>query len=389
LAKIFLKKNEERRIKNGHLWIFSNEIKTAEGEAQNGDIIEAYDSSNKLLGHGFYNRYSLISVRLLAPYFSDSIEIYIRTALLKAYSYRQLVYPSRNSFRLAFSESDSLPGLIIDKYNDTYVMQVYSAGMQKNIEHIIRVLVEEFKAKNIFTKNESYFRKLEGLEEKDEVYLGERAEEIIDDGSIKYKIDPVTSQKTGFYFDQCDNRNYIEQFIYGKNVLDAFCNSGGFGFHAMKAGAGQVTFVDSSETEIKNAKQNYELNSFDRNHEFVTGDVFEYFKKCIFENTKYEVVILDPPAFAKSKKSLPTALKGYVKLNRLALQCTSENGFLITSSCSHHVSKENFISTVNAASLKSDRMLQLIHFAGASLDHPVLPAMEETSYLKFAVFRVC
>ena len=340
------------------------------------------------LGSGFYNKNSLIAVRLLGSEFDVDFPAYAASALKKAYSLRKQFYPNRDSFRFVFSESDFMPGLIIDKYNNTFVLQIYSYGMQKNIQPVIDILKSEYKAENIFTRNEHYFRKLEGLPEENEVYYGSLKDEIIDDGEIKYKINFTNSQKTGFYFDQGDNRKFIEKIVSEKSVLDAFCNSGGFGLHAVFAGAASVTFVDSSGTEIENAKQNFELNGLNSKAEFVEEDVFDYLEKSVNENRFFDIVILDPPAFAKNKKSVPSALKGYTKLNKLALQIIHKNGYLVTSSCSHHIGLSDFIDAVNTASVKSGRRVQLIHLSGASLDHPRLPAMPETAYLKFAVFKM-
>ncbi len=388
MAKIFLKKNEDKRIKLGHLWVFSNEIAKMEGEAENGEICALYDAAGTKLGEGFYNKNSLISLRLLNKSYDGDFTAYARKMIMDALELRRTFYPNRNSYRLIFSESDFMPGLIIDKYNDTYVLQVYCFGMQKNIISVVNVLKDDLGAKNIFSKNEGYFRKLEGLPEIDHGYIGVIGEEVIDDGKMKYEIDLSSSQKTGFYFDQCDNRDFIEKIVKGKKVLDAFCNSGGFGLHAAFAGASWVTFLDSSAAEIKNAWRNFSLNSLIAETEFVTGDIFEFLQKSIDAGRKFDVVMIDPPAFAKSRKSFPTALKGYTKLNKLALSLVSESGYLVTSSCSHHVKKEDFFQTITSAAQKAARELQLIHYNGASLDHPELPAMEETAYLKFAVFRV-
>lgn len=388
MVKLFLKKNEERRIKSGHLWVFSNEIGKIDGNALSGNIVDVFDYKENLLGTGLYNKNSLIAVRLLGNEFERNFSAYASSALKKAYALRKQFYPDRESFRFVFSESDFMPGLIIDKYNNTFVLQIYSFGMQKNIQPIIDVLKSDYKAENIFTRHESYFRKLEGLPEEDAVYLGSVKDEVIDDGEIKYKINFTNSQKTGFYFDQTDNRKFIEKFVNGKSVLDAFCNSGGFGLHSAFAGAASVTFVDSSAVEIENAKQNFDLNELKSEVEFMEEDVFDYLEKCTSINKSFDVVMLDPPAFAKNKKSIPSALKGYTKLNKLALQIINEEGYLATSSCSHHISKNDFIGAVNSASSKSGKRIQLIHLAGASLDHPQLPAMPETSYLKFAVFKV-
>lgn len=386
--KILLKKNEERRIRAGHLWVFSNEIQKHYANVSSGDIVEVFDNSGDLLGSGFYNKNSLIAVRLFGREYDGDLASYISSSIKKAYSLRKQFYPNRESFRLVFSESDYLPGLIIDKYNNTYVLQVYAFGMQKNIELIAEVLKTEFNAENIFTRNEPYYRKLEGLPEEDEVYLGSVTNEVIDDGDLKYKIDFPNSQKTGFYFDQSDNRKFIERIAKDKSVLDAFCNSGGFGMHASFAGASRVVFADSSKTEIENAKNNFELNGLKTETEFIETDIFDYMEKCSSGNRKFDVVMLDPPAFAKSRKSIPTAIKGYIKLNKMALKIVKNGGYLVTSSCSHHINQSDFLDAVNSASSKSGRTIQQIYFNGASLDHPRLPAMEETAYLKFAVFRV-
>jgi 23S rRNA (cytosine1962-C5)-methyltransferase len=386
--KLILKKNEERRIKSGHLWIFSNEIEKVVDDPDNGDMVEVYNANKEFLGTAFYNRNSLISGRILSFNREDDFKSYVKAKILKAYSLRKEFYPNTESFRLVFSESDFLPGLIIDKYNQTFVLQIYSFGMQKNIQSIVEVLKENLNAENIFSKNEEYFRRLEGLPEKDELYLGDIKTEIINDGTIEFEIDFQKGQKTGFYFDQRDNRIFIEKITKDKNVIDAFCNSGGFGLHASKAGAESVTYVDSSSFEIESAKQNFKLNLFSNKSEFVLSDVFDYFEKLSAEIKKYDVVMIDPPAFTKSKKNLRTAIKGYEKLNKLALQLVKKEGFLVTSSCSHHLNKDEFIQIISRAAIKAQKKIQLIHFSGASLDHPQLPAMSETSYLKFAVFRV-
>ena len=388
MTKVILRKNEERRVKHGHLWIFSNEIAKVEGEVSIGDVVQVYDSRNNFVGCGFYNPNSLIAVRIISHEEEVDLEKLFRERLHSAYNFRKSVYPNRNSFRMVFSESDFLPGLIIDKYNDTFVLQVYSAGIEKNIEFIVKILTEDFSAKNIFTKGEEYFRKLEGLPLENKIYLGEMKEEIIQDGSVKYKINFSTGHKTGFYFDQCDNREFFGKLCEDKSVLDCFCNSGGFGLHAAKGNAKSVEFVDSSSEEIKNAQENFSLNGFSCNAEFIQSDVFDYLEKCKVENKTFDVINLDPPAFAKSKKTLATAIKGYEKLNRLAMDLLKDNGLLFTSSCSHHLKEEMFLNAINNAALKAVRRIQLFYLNNASLDHPSLPAMEETVYLKFASLKL-
>lgn len=387
MAAVFLKKNESRRIRNGHLWVFSNEIAKTEGGPETGALVELYDNKD-YLGTGFYNKNSLITLRLLSPVYKEDLAEYIRETITNAYELRKNFYPNRDSFRLVFSESDFLPGLIIDKYNNTFVLQVYSFGMNENIQMVVDVLKTELNAENIFTRNDPYFRKLEGLPEDDTVYLGEIGIETIDDGKLKYRIDFASSQKTGFYFDQCDNREFVERLTNGKTVLDAFCNSGGFGMHAATAGAGYVTFLDSSAGEITNAEKNFTLNGLESETDFINMDVFDYLQKSIDAGRTFDVVMVDPPAFAKSRKSIPTALKGYAKLNKMAASCVGVNGYLVTSSCSHHINRDDFIEAVVSGAAKAGKQLQQIHLSGPSMDHPILPAMAETTYLKFAVFKV-
>jgi 23S rRNA (cytosine1962-C5)-methyltransferase len=387
LPKLFLKRHEDRRIKDGHQWIFSNEIDGINGTAENGDLVDVYDSIENFLGTGFYNKNSLIAVRMLSDIRFDDIYLLLREKIQNAYTLRKTFYPDLEAFRMVFSESDFLPGLIIDKYNNTFVLQIYSFGMQKNIEQIVKILKEDFSAENIFTKQEMYFRKLEGLAEEDEIFLGKMKKELITDGSIKYNIDFEKGQKTGFYFDQRDNRFEIEKIIKGKRVVDAFSNSGGFGLHAAKAGAASVLFVDSSETEIENAKKNFKTNRLKTEAEYLVEDVFDCLYRLVGEQKKYDVVMIDPPAFAKSKKTVAIAMKGYEKINKRALQLI-DDGFLVTSSCSHHIGKDEFFQIIINAARKSRRKIQLVYYNGASADHPELPAMPETTYLKFAVFKV-
>lgn len=388
MGKIFLKKNADRRLKSGHLWIFSNEIAQTDNHIENGEVVEVFDFKGIFLALGFFNENSLISVRIISYSRNLDLPKIFEEKINFAYKLRKELYPHRNSYRMVFSESDFLPGLIIDKYNDSFVLQVNSFGMSRNIHHVVNILRTNFNAKNIFTKNDFYLRKLEGLAEEDSVYLGERCLEIIDDGSIKYKIDFVQSQKTGFYFDQSDNRFFIEKIVKGKKTADVFSNCGGFGMHALKAGALSVDFVDSSAREIENVKVNLKLNGLKGKFDFYVCDAFDFLMDAAKVGNQYDVVMLDPPAFAKSKKNLRVAEKGYEKINKLALQLIKNEGYLVTSSCSYHLSKDLFLDCINRAAAKSSKKIQMVHINGASLDHPMLPSMEETSYLKFAVFKV-
>lgn len=388
MKKIKLKKNEDKRLRNGHLWVFSNEVMKTEGDPINGDLVEVYDSKDQFVGCGFFNKNSLIALRLISKSKVDDLKDLFNKRIANAYELRKSFYPNRESFRMVFSESDYLPGLIIDKYNDSFVLQINSCGIENNILLILEILKNKFNAKNIFSKNDFYLRRMEGLAEEDTAYYGAAGIEVIDDGYIKYKIDFNESQKTGFYFDQSDNRFFVEKIVEGKNVADVFSNCGGFGMHALKAGAKSVDFIDSSSREIDKVKENLSLNKLDDNSICYVKDAFDFLEENKVTCKKYDIVMLDPPAFAKNKKSLPSAEKGYEKLNRLALQIVNDGGYLVTSSCSYHMKKDNFLSCIDKAALKTSNALQIIKLSGASLDHPQLLGMEETSYLKFVVFRV-
>lgn len=388
MKKIKLKKNEDKRLRNGHLWVFSNEVMKTEGDPINGDLVEVYDSKDQFVGCGFFNKNSLIALRLISKSKVDDLKDLFNKRIANAYELRKSFYPNRESFRMVFSESDYLPGLIIDKYNDSFVLQINSCGIENNILLILEILKNKFNAKNIFSKNDFYLRRMEGLAEEDTAYYGAAGIEVIDDGYIKYKIDFNESQKTGFYFDQSDNRFFVEKIVEGKNVADVFSNCGGFGMHALKAGAKSVDFIDSSSREIDKVKENLSLNKLDDNSICYVKDAFDFIEENKVTCKKYDIVMLDPPAFAKNKKSLPSAEKGYEKLNRLALQIVNDGGYLVTSSCSYHMKKDNFLSCIDKAALKTSNALQIIKLSGASLDHPQLLGMEETSYLKFVVFRV-
>lgn len=385
---VVIKSKEEFRLLKGHLWIFSNEIFSIDGNPENGDIVNIYNSRNKLLGSGFFNKNSLIAVRKLSDSPIEDLRELFRIRILNAVKYRESIYPERDSYRIVFGESDFLPGLIIDKFNRTFVLQINSYGMQKNIDMIVDILKSDFVAENIFTKNEANFRTLEGLPPDDTIYIGEKGEEIINDGKINFKIDFNHSQKTGLFFDQSDNRFFIEKLVNGKRVIDGFCNSGGFGLHALSGGAALVDFVDSSLNEIKSAEINFRMNRFEGEGNFIQSDMFDYFEDAIVNGKKYEIVMIDPPAFIKGRKSLHTGMKGYEKLNKVALSIVERNGYFITSSCSHHLKRDLFLDVVNAAAEKCGRKIIKVYENSASFDHPIHPAMPETAYLKFFVFRV-
>ncbi|HVN48709.1 MAG TPA: class I SAM-dependent rRNA methyltransferase [Bacteroidota bacterium] len=384
---VILKRNEEHRLAAGHQWIFSNELASIHGNPEAGDLVGILRHDKRFLGQGFYHPHSLIAVRFLTETEEEISFDFFERRIQQAYTLRKQLYPHAEAFRLVYSESDFLPGLVIDKYNEFFSLQIFSAGMEQRTTLICDVLESMFHPKAIVARNDVSTRTLEELPEEKTILRGNPGVTIIDDGRVKFEVDVMTGQKTGFFLDQRENRKSLERYVAGKNVLDCFSNEGGFALHAAKGGAASITAVDISEPAIAKLHVNARLNNIENLHSAST-DVFDYLKLLQEKNKKFDVVILDPPSFTKSKKNIPAALQGYKQINAAALYLINAGGFLATASCSHHISKDGFFSAVEQAAMKAKRKIQLLEFAGAAPDHPVLPAMPETEYLKFAIFAV-
>ncbi|HRI85836.1 MAG TPA: class I SAM-dependent rRNA methyltransferase [Ignavibacteria bacterium] len=391
--KIILKNNEEKRILSGHQWIFSNEIERTEDYSENGQIAELFTSFGKFIGKGFYNKNSLIAYRHLTEKYDEKIDgNFIFKRLSAANSLRRKKLNAGEVYRLANSESDFLPGLIIDKFENKYSIQIFSAGMELLKMEITEVLKNNFKADFIIEKNDNEIRTLEGLERKEEVLFdktGTSQKEFLTElDGIKIYIDLVNGQKTGYYLDQQENRILLRKYIKpGDNVLDLFCNEGGFALNAAFAGAEKVTATDSSEHSIKMCKRNSGINGF-TNTDFIKADVFEFLNDGFQKTERFDFIILDPPSFTKSRKNVYAAIKGYTELNYKAMKLLKPNSFLFTFSCSHHISEKAFEEMLIQSAEKAGRSIQIIEFRNSSFDHPVLPQMSETKYLKGYLLRV-
>jgi 23S rRNA (cytosine1962-C5)-methyltransferase len=383
--KIILKKNEEHRIAAGHQWVFSNEIASLRGTPEVGEVVELLRYDEKFLGLGFYHPHSLIAFRFLTSELEDINFSFFEQRFQQALKLRQRLYPGAETFRLAHGESDFLPGLIIDKYNEFISMQILSAGMDKQTEIICDVLETMFHPKAIVARNDMTLRTLEELPLEKKVLRGNAGITIFND-SVKFEIDVLNGQKTGFYLDQRENRKAIHRYALGGTVLDCYCNEGGFALHAVSAQATSVQGFDISESAIAKAQVNARLNS--ALVEFETGDASKTLKLLGEKKKKFDMVILDPPSFTKNKKNIPSALRGYKDINAAAMRLINAGGFLVTASCSHHITEDGFLSAIEQAAVKTKRKVQLLQLAGAAPDHPVIPAMPETKYLKFAIFAV-
>ncbi len=388
--KVYLKKKEETRIKKGHLWAFSNEIEKTENiEGTVSGHAELYAADGEFLGTGFYNKNSLISFRILSRQKHDNAGELILNKIAEANKLREYILPGRKVYRMVFAESDFLPGLIIDRYDSSYILQINSAGMEMYKPLIAEYLSDKFGAERIVVKNDGYFRTLEGLPVEEEILKGDAGSALVESGGLQYNVDFGTGQKTGLFLDQTENRIRTGLLASGKSVLDCFCNTGGFGLHAMQNGASSVTFVDYSVEMLRQVKANVQLNNFKVPYELLEGDAFKILKTLHDDpEKKFDLVIVDPPAFVKSRKKIKEAIKGYLTINMNAMKLVNDGGIFATASCSHHLSEADFMNMLALAAEKTGCRLQLLHFAGASSDHPRLVSMPETAYLKFALFRL-
>ena len=383
---VILKKNEDRRLLQGHQWIFSNEINAIAGKPASGDVVEILRSDGRSLGVGFYNPHSLIAVRFLSPKIEEIDEQFFEERIRKSFELRKRLFPENETFRVVYGESDFLPGLIIDKYNDYLSVQTFSAGMDSRLPVICSALEKIFFPKGIVERNESPLRELEHLPQRNGILQGSADPTIIELNNVKFNIDILNGQKSGFFLDQRENRTSIHSFVKGKSVLDCFSNEGGFGLYAALYGAASVDCVDISEEASKKAKENSQLNGLNIN--IHTEDVFTFLENAVKNNQHWDVIILDPPSFTKSRKNIPSAIKGYKEINTNGLKLVSPEGIFVTASCSHHIDQQTFLNIINESSVKAVRKIKLLKLSGASPDHPTLPSMPETHYLKFTLFSV-
>lgn len=386
IRTISLKRNADNRIKFGHLWVFSNELQEIP-KLQPGVVVKVVDSNQKSYGFGFYNPASLISVRLLKTEIFPSVQLFIeRIAIAKAL--RQSLLGDIEMCRLVFGESDLLPGLIIDKYSNYFAIQILSAGMELMKSEIVQALLEIFpETKGIIEKNDTKLREIEGLPLISTVLFGEIPEKFISqEQGVQLELSLSEGQKTGYFLDQRINRKFVRTISRGLSVLDCYTNQGGFALNAGIGGAERIAAIDCSETALNAVSRNAELNGL--KIETIKADVAEYLSKAVERNEKWDMIILDPPAFAKNRKSVPKAKAAYAKINRLAMKMLNPNGYLIASSCSHHVFEDVFKDAIYRESCKLGKQLKQVYRGGQSPDHPILLSLPETQYLKFFVFQV-
>ncbi len=395
-ASVKLIKGQGRSLKAGGAWVYDNEIASVSGSYTNGDIVEIHDFDDYFMGWGFINDNSKIRVRLLSRWKEDvpSIEL-IEKRIRNAWEYRKSVIDT-GACRLIFGEADFLPGIVIDKFSDVLVVESLALGIDKMkpeiIETLKRVLLEDgIRIRGVYERSEAKVRLKEGMEPK-KGFIGDSFDtevEIVENG-LRFMVDVADGQKTGYFLDQKENRAAIRSLCRDKRVLDCFTHTGTFALNAAAAGASEVTAVDISGTAIARAKENAELNGLSDRVHFQCEDVFELLPRLEKAGERFDVVILDPPAFTKSRETVKQAVKGYRDINMRGLRLVKDGGFLVTCSCSHFLTPELMEKTLReAANGAGHRRLRQAAFRQQAPDHPILWAADESYYLKFYVFQVC
>ncbi|RME36606.1 MAG: class I SAM-dependent rRNA methyltransferase [Deltaproteobacteria bacterium] len=390
MKRLWLKAGHDRRARSGHPWVFSNEIDRLEGNPEPGDAVEVVAARGDFLGIAYFNPRPLITARILTREQEsiDEVDFY-RKRLQAALDYREKLYGDMPSLRLVHGEGDQLPGLVVDRYGDVLAVQLLTLGMEKRRELVLQALKDLLSPVAIIGRNDVAVRELEGLDRKVELISGQLPEKlIIREHGLRFRIDLMEGQKTGHFFDQKENHQALRGRVEGRDVLDLFCYSGGWSVHAARFGARSVLGIDISTRAIELSRENARLNYKDDICRFEQADVFELLREMGQTQQRFGTIILDPPAFVKSKKKLPEAIRGYLTINRRALQLVEPGGYLFTCSCSYHLKRDVFLDTLRKAAVQAGRTVRLLEMRGQAFDHPVLLACPETEYLKCAVLQV-
>jgi len=373
----------------GHPWIYNNEIDRIAGTVSPGDIVEVYYFDGQLAGRGYINPGSQIMIRLLTRKRDNIDAAFFHQKISEAWAYRQQLGYTENC-RLVFGEADGLPALIIDKFNDYFVLQTLSLGIEKWKPAIVDAINTIFKPKGIYERNDVPVRELEGLEQKKD-FLSDPfpTEIIIQENGLQFYVDIEHGQKTGYFLDQQDNRRAIQHIVKGADVLGAFTYTGTFEIHAAHYGAKSVLGIDISENAVAQANRNAALNELDHIVKFEAMNAFDVLKNWGKEGRKYDVVMLDPPAFTKNRSSIEKAVTGYKEINLRGMKMINNGGFLVTSSCTNLVSPELFLDTIFMAAKDAKKRIRQVTYQSQSSDHPIIWGMENTHYLKFLIVEVC
>ncbi len=388
MLRLTLRRGHDRRVRGGHPWVFSNEIASLDGPADPGGAVEIFAADGQRLGRGYYHPHSLIAARILTRH-TESVDSpeFFRNALHQALDYRRHACGDLDTLRLVHGEGDGLPGLVVDRYGDVLSVQLLTAGMESRRQAIVAALSELLAPRAIVGRNDSVMRELEGLPRTVELLHGAAPGPVTATiNHLLFTVDVMAGQKTGLFLDQRENCRRLEGLVRGADVLDLFCYAGAWSMHAARYGAASVIGVDVSATAVRQAEANTDRNDFSGRCRFVAADVFDFLREQ--RGRRYGTVILDPPAFIKSRKHLEEGKKGYLTVNRRALEMVAAGGFLVTCSCSHHLDRASFLALIAQAAHQARRSVRLVEMRGQAADHPVLPACPETDYLKCAILFV-
>ncbi|MBV7273306.1 class I SAM-dependent rRNA methyltransferase [Clostridiaceae bacterium UIB06] len=388
-CKFYLYKGKGRKAEAGHPWVYTDEIEGYDGTYENGDIVEVYNFKSDFIGKGYINDVSKITIRMMTRDINEEIdEDFFRKRLNAAWEYRKKVIDT-SSCRFLFGEADFVPGLIIDKYEEYYVIQSLALGIDKYKDIIVKLLKDEFDAKGVYERSDVKVRELEGMDQV-KGFLTDPFDtnvQIIENG-VKYHVDIENGQKTGFFLDQKENRRAIHKICKDADVLDCFTHTGSFALNAGIAGAKSVLGLDISQLAIDEATRNAELNNISDRVKFECHNAFDVLHQWVKEGRKYDVVILDPPAFTKSRSTINGAVRGYKEINLRGIKMVKPGGFLVTCSCSHFMNPELFKNTIADAAKDARKTLRQVEFRTQASDHPILWNSDESYYLKFYIFQV-
>jgi 23S rRNA (cytosine1962-C5)-methyltransferase len=373
----------------GHLWIYAGHLSQVVGQPVAGDLIDVLTPNGRFYGRGFFNPESKIRVRLLTFENEPIDEAFWTKRIQQAIRLRQRLVTKTNAYRVIYGEGDRLPGLIVDRYDQTLVMQTLSVGMDRLKELLANLLMKELKVERVYLRNDAKSRQLEGLPSGKGFLRGSGATQVdIQEGEARFLVDIEQGQKTGWFCDQRENRLAAAKLAQGAEVLEVFCHTGAFGIHAALAGAASVEGLDVSEESLLLAREHAVRNHVEARCTYRKADAFEELRKLVKGEKRFDLVMLDPPAFARSKQALSGALAGYKDINLLGLRLLKPEGFLVTSSCSHPVSEHDLWTSIRLAARDAKREIRLIEQRGQSADHPILASMPETRYLKCFILQV-
>lgn len=388
LPTLIIRSKALQRLQTGHPWIYANELARTQKQCEPGQLVNVKTGDGEWVGRGYYNSRSVIAVRLLTRKDVSIDEDFLDQKIQAAQALREKLLHREEAYRLVFGEADGLPGLIIDRYGSILVTQFLTAGMDRLSDLILKVLINRFNPTAIVARNDAPSRKLEGLPVEKKLLHGELpASVIISKNGLAFEVDIWEGQKTGFFLDQSENYRFLAGLAEGKRVLDAFCYTGAWGLHALHYEATSVLGLDSSKKAIQQARANAHRNGMESRATFQEEEVFDGLRKLLAKGEQFDLIILDPPSFVKNRKELKDAVRGYKEINRLAMMLLTEDGVLITCSCSHLVDHAAFRDMLVSAAADAQRSFRIAAWHTQGPDHPIILGIPETEYLKCTILR--